>query len=424
MNRLKKIFVYTLLFGILMSITTTEVLADGTETLGTPSISIASGSGIVAKGVGLVTQPGTMSINIPTGATIKQVLLYWEGQHTTANGDNTIDINGNIVTGKLIGGPTPFFSNVKSSSFRADITSLGLIHAGSNSVTVKSLSFNTKNNGAGIIVIFEKGEKTDIQLRDGNDLAYHRFAPPLDTTAKQTFTFSPATINRKADLSMFFSSVFQEGKEFRPTVIEIKVDGTLTEIVDALKSNDGQEWDTLTVSVNIPAGAKSLNVQALSKNKGSTNGDPASLAWTAAALSIPKEIKVAEGRMTGGGSVFKGNMRITHGFEIRCDLKKPNNLEVNWPGGNNFHMTELTSAVCTDDPAINPKPPNAPFDTFTGKGTGKLNGVSGARIEFVFTDAGEPGTKDTASMKIWNKANNLVLEVSGVLNKGNHQAHK
>jgi hypothetical protein len=87
-------------------------------------------------------------------------------------------------------------------------------------------------------------------------------------------------------------------------------------------------------------------------------------------------------------------------------------------------VSDLIFAACTDDPSINPKPPKAPFDIFTGKGNGKLNGVSGARIEFVFTDAGEPGMKDTATMKIWDKLGNLVLEVSGKLKKGNHQAHK
>lgn len=425
-SKTKKVLVYTLLVGLFLGLTTTGVLADGTETLGTPSISIASGSGIVAQGVGLVTQPGIININVPTGATIKQVLLYWEGQHKTTSGDNTIEVNSNSVTGILIGGPTLFFSDVKSSSYRADITNLGIVHPGSNAITVKGLTFNNKNNGAGIIVIYKNGEESNIQLRDGNDLAYYKFLPPLDTTVAQTFTFESATVSRTATISMFFSSIFQEGKQFRPTVIEIKVGDVLIEKIDALNSNNGQEWDTLIVPVNIPAGVTSLSVKALSKNKGITNGDPASIAWTAAALSVPKEIKTkpANGRMTGGGSVFKGNMRVTHGFEIHCDLSKPNNLEVNWQGGNNFHMKDLTSAVCTDDPSINPKPPKAPFDTFTGKGTGKLNGVDGAKIEFVFTDAGEPGKKDTATMKIWNKANNLVLEVSGFLNRGNHQAHK
>lgn len=420
----RRIITFAVLLGLFLGFSIPEVLADGTEKLGSPSINIATGSGIVAKGIGLTTQPGKININVPTGTSIKQVLLYWEGQHTTQDGDNIILVNGISVTGKLIGGPTLFFRDVKSSTYRSDITGLNLVKPGSNSIEIKGLSFGYRNNGAGIIVIFENGISSDIQLRDGNDLAYYEFAPPLDTTVAQTFTFDPMTTDRTATLSMFFSSIQPENSEFRPSVVEIKVDGTLTELIDVLKSNDGYEWDTLTVPIKIPAGAKSLSVQALSKNKGNTNGKPASLTWNAAALSVPKEIKVAKGRMTGGGSVFKGNMRVTHGFEIRCDLKKPNNLEVNWPGGNNFHMDQLTSAVCTDDPAINQKPPAAPFDTFTGKGTGKLNGISGAKIEFVFVDAGEPGTKDKATMKIWDKANNLVLEVSGFLQKGNHQAHK
>ena len=133
----------------------------------------------------------------------------------------------------------------------------------------------------------------------------------------------------------------------------------------------------------------------------------------------------AVGRMTGGGSVFKiDGARVTRGFEIHCDLREPNNIEVNWPGGNNFHMTSLTAAVCTEDPAIIQKPPAAPFDTFTGEGTGKLNGETGATIHFVFVDAGEPGKSDTALIQIWDAAGNLVLEVSGFIDVGNLQAHK
>jgi hypothetical protein len=140
-------------------------------------------------------------------------------------------------------------------------------------------------------------------------------------------------------------------------------------------------------------------------------------------LSVPKEIIVAEGRMTGGGSVFKGDMRVTHGFEIHCDLSEPNNLEINWPQ-NRFHLDKLTSAVCTENPNIDQRPPVAPFDTFNGKGTGKFNGLPGAKIEFVFTDAGEPGKNDTAWIKITDGKGNVVLEVSGFLKFGNNQAHK
>ena len=62
-----------------------EVLADGDETLGPPvGISIASGSNILLAGTGLSTeQPGTIDITIPSGVTIKQVLLYWHGIQNT-----------------------------------------------------------------------------------------------------------------------------------------------------------------------------------------------------------------------------------------------------------------------------------------------------------------------------------------------------
>jgi len=132
-----------------------------------------------------------------------------------------------------------------------------------------------------------------------------------------------------------------------------------------------------------------------------------------------------QGRMTGGGSVFTAaGVRVTHGFEIHCNpAQSPNNIEVNWGKGQNFHLTTLTSAQCLDDPSIQARPPSAGFDTFIGSGTGTLNGTPGARIQFTFTDAGEPGTKDSATIKIIDAGGNVVLQVSGQLDKGNQQAH-
>jgi len=46
---------------------------------------------------------------------------------------------------------------------------------------------------------------------------------------------------------------------------------------------------------------------------------------------------------------------------------------------------------------------------FIGAGTGRLNGVAGASISFIFTDQGEPGTSDTESMT--DSFNNVVLSV-------------
>jgi hypothetical protein len=135
----------------------------------------------------------------------------------------------------------------------------------------------------------------------------------------------------------------------------------------------------------------------------------------------------ATGRMTGGGSVFTPNgTRVTHGFELHCDVTDvPNNLEINWPPANNFHLDVLASAVCTNNPLIHQAPPNAPFNTFMGTGTGKLNGVPGASIVFTLVDAGEPGTKDTAAYVIKDSGGNTVLTVpTAFLTNGNQQAHK
>jgi hypothetical protein len=131
-----------------------------------------------------------------------------------------------------------------------------------------------------------------------------------------------------------------------------------------------------------------------------------------------------DGRMTGGGSIFTADdTRVTHGFELHCDTTiGPNNLEVNWDK-NRFHLELVTAMTCYDDPALNPLPRPAPFDTMIGQGLGRFNGVSGYHISFKFTDNGEPGMTDLATIEIRDPLGNLVLFVSGNLHNGNQQAH-
>jgi hypothetical protein len=144
----------------------------------------------------------------------------------------------------------------------------------------------------------------------------------------------------------------------------------------------------------------------------------------------------APGRMTGGGSVFTDNaVRVTHGFELHCGLEgangnitipTPNNLEVNWEG-HQFHLGTLTFSDCSNsNPYVNPAPPQSPlFNTLWGKGTGTLDGVAGATIDFVFRDYGEPGINDTAQYVITapdGKTYPLVVS-ERKLTFGNHQAH-
>lgn len=463
--------------------------ADGTETLGPPGIRIAQGTGFVEAGTGLLSRSGTIQVDVPPNAEIRQAILYWEGQHRNTNtGDPNLVVNGQTVWGERIGGPTLFENrgtegpDVNATAFRTDITGYGLIRPGSNTLQVSGAEFDFANDGAGVLVIYaEGGALRDIQVRDGVDIAFKPWPSPRDKTVPQTFVFAPADVPRTADLSLFVGSVNDSlpRPNKRPNAIRIIVGSAHSEatvqtgalgkmvsletpllgdfapicylvglaagkpvahtpshsetlLINQLDSKDGSEWDTFRTQVEIPAGASELTVEVISYDDGSGNR-PASLTWVTAIFAIteapppppPPGEEVKAGWMTGGGSVFTadGN-RVTHGFRVNCDAaRQPNNLEVNWGQGNKFHLEQMTSATCSDDPTIGPAPPPAGFDTHKGAGNGRYNGVPGATVEWTFTDAGEPGINDRARIVIRDALGALVLSVDGNLNKGNHQAH-
>jgi hypothetical protein len=152
---------------------------------------------------------------------------------------------------------------------------------------------------------------------------------------------------------------------------------------------------------------------------------------TSVTVTYPTEACTAPslGRFTGGGKQIRlsDGLKVTRGLTIHCDLKLSNNLQINWTGGNKFHMQDhLTTVACTDDPAIIQQPPPAPLDTLVGIGTGKYNNKPGYTVEFVLVDAGEPGGNDQMGIRIYETANpsNVVLDVpQQVLIGGNLQAH-
>ena len=120
--------------------------------------------------------------------------------------------------------------------------------------------------------------------------------------------------------------------------------------------------------------------------------------------TVPSDcVAGGNGRFTGGGKQVEvgGLAKITRGLTIHCDLLLSNNLEINWDGGNNFHMLEhLETIACFDDPSLDQTPPKAPLDTLVGRGTGRFNGVDGYSIVFTLIDAGEPGRDDKMGFTI------------------------
>src|SRR5688572_2404386 len=246
--------------GLLGFLGAASLLADGTETLAPPGITIQPGTAVIAAGTGLggfsggVTQPQPINLTVPAGATVKQVLLYWEGDNRTGGTpDNAITVNGTEITGTLIGGPTVFYEDVSFATFRTDITSLNLVAAGANSLSVGGMA-NLYNNGAGVLVIFDAGTgPATIGVRDGQDLAFWDFAPTLDAAVPQTFTFPASASARTATLSMLFASAEGAANEIRYTI-----NGVTTTLVGLLCNNSGPDWDTLNLAISIPAGATSL----------------------------------------------------------------------------------------------------------------------------------------------------------------------
>ena len=130
------------------------------------------------------------------------------------------------------------------------------------------------------------------------------------------------------------------------------------------------------------------------------------------------------GRMTGAGTVFSEYGRSHHVFRnMHCRGARGPDLMVKWEGGNRFEIRRYT-ATCFDAPGIDPGGPRAGWDTMVGQGTGVLNGQP-ATVQFKFTDAGEPGRNDRASITIVNAAGDVVFSIDAVIAAGgNHQAHR
>ena len=57
-----------------------KALADGTDILEPTTAVLAEGTRFIGAGVGLALgQPEEIEIDIPAGASVRQVLIYWDG---------------------------------------------------------------------------------------------------------------------------------------------------------------------------------------------------------------------------------------------------------------------------------------------------------------------------------------------------------
>jgi hypothetical protein len=250
---------------------------------------IESGSGIVGAGTGLFVQPNSFDIAVPPDAVVKQVLLYWQGRGATA--DNDIVLNGLNIEGMLIGTSVPALNPGNSFAYRADITDLGLVAPGLNTFTVEGMDFSYHNDGAGIFVIYDDGgPAADIQLVDGQDFvtASLGFSDPLDRTVPRTFSFDASDLDRVAHVVLFLG----DGEADRPDAVDYTVNGVTTRLENLADAGEDDEWDSIDLFIDVPAGATELTLEVLSL-KIADHITPDSVAWVLAAMSL-EDIEIVE----------------------------------------------------------------------------------------------------------------------------------
>ena len=270
-----------------------------------PAAGTAMGTDILTAGTGMeAIASGDIDFTVPPGATIVQVILYWEGYMLAPDlpvlpaggGDAEITVNSVDITGTLLTKGFSIGSEFASYAYRDDITTLventvGL-GPGSKTLTITNMTFDDVNDGAGVMVILDDGtDQAEIGLLEGNDFAYISGAN-LDrqTTVAQTFNFTPSADERTVDVELMFASVTGDasGGGDRPSAIDVTIGAAPPQTFNnLLDSVDGDEWDSVTLSdLTVPAAVSSITVQAFSEDRLATGRNPASFHWISAGLAV------------------------------------------------------------------------------------------------------------------------------------------
>lgn len=301
--------------ALISLVTVNQTAADGTELLGTPSIPIADGSGVFIAGTGLhIDQPGYIEAAVPVDVSIAQVLLYWGGRSDKIGSEpgtnDTIMVNGHIIEGLRIGGPTPGSALYPSHAYRADITMVSadedwLMPGQTNELTVEGLDFDYHDDGAAVVIVWDDGTVMDIEIVDGSDYAY---LPKGYQTEAVDFGFLPAVTERIGYLNLIVTDLDAP----RPAVLDIIVDGVTNRYDDALHDNEGDFLDVVMFDVPIPAGTSNVTAQILSVYDDS-DLVPASLNWIFASWELaPPEIP-------GGGCTYTQGYWKNHPYDWPTD---------------------------------------------------------------------------------------------------------
>jgi hypothetical protein len=303
-------------------------------------ISGITATNFVTAGTGTFSKsPETIEIEIPAGATIEQVYLYWARRGSENDpAPSKIQVKETVYTGNIVGGPVDMITSSESRApvtHRVDLTSEGIITPGMNSFTVQDDPVDPAESlGASVIVFYSfGGEKSDLVLYDGVDFLWADATSPdsdqqeaLKTAEPVTFTFDPAGSDRTAELTLFIGDVEEVDAADRPNSLKITVGDEPTIILGSdsgpgaepiFQAFQGAEWDNFIHSINIPAGVTEVTVEPIS----GTGDNPASLVWSLAGLSVPVPTQVV------GQGCTPGYWKQPHHFDSWTSYEPDDSIE-------------------------------------------------------------------------------------------------
>jgi len=134
-----------------------------------------------------------------------------------------------------------------------------------------------------------------------------------------------------------------------------------------------------------------------------------------------------KGRMTGHGHFVDAALGGKVQWEFRnsvCRAERFPDLKVEFGDGRRFVLKSYTRPLTCIDTDADEEQPRAGFDTIVGQGTGLLDGEP-ASAWFRFTDNGEPGRNDLASITIRQGGVPVLQFANRTAGAGgNHQAHR
>lgn len=319
----------------------TEIATAANDGLVQVDISGITATNFVTAGTGTFSKATeTIEIEIPAGATIEQVYLYWARRGSESDpAPSEIQVEGTVYTGNVVGGPVdmaPPFESEAPITHRVDLTGEGIISPGTNNVSVQDDPADSAEEplGASLLVFYSMGgEDSDLVLYDGADFLWADATAPdadqqeaLQTAEPVTFTFDPAGSDRTAELTLFIGDVEIADATERPNSLIITVGDESPIILGSdsgpeeepvFQAFQGAEWDNFIHSINIPAGVSEVTVEPIS----GTGDNPASLAWSLAGLSVSVPTQ------GGGQGCTPGYWKQPHHFDSWTSYKPDDSIE-------------------------------------------------------------------------------------------------